>query len=282
MRFTKIFLLFLLITAYLSISACFSHSDGKLHVYFLNVGQGDAIYIRGPKEQDILIDGGPDNSVLPELGQRMPFYDHEIDLVILTHPDSDHLTGLIDITKRYKIKKIAFTGATEESPEYLAWQKEIALKGIPLVLIKKGSSINMEGGAKMDVLWPPRYLINQKLENTNQGSLVMRLSYKNIDFLLTGDAEEETGNLLLKDSALLEAEIFKVSHHGSENGLGNKKEVLEKIKPQLAVISVGKNRYGHPHKKILNLFKENKINWLRTDEKGTIEVMTDGENYEVR
>jgi competence protein ComEC len=281
MKFTKLSLLFLTIITFLSVKAVFNRPDGKLHICFLNIGQGDAILIQGTGGQKILIDGGPDSSVLSELGKKMNFYDQTIDLVVLTHPDSDHISGLLDILKRYKVKQILTNGLGVKTPEYQEWNLRIKEKNIPVKLAKRGQIIDLGQDIKMDVLYPSYYLINRQVENTNNSSIVLRLYYKDISVLLTGDAEEEVGEEFLKDTIDIEAEIFKVSHHGSRNGLGNKDEVLDKIKPEIAIISVGKNRFGHPDKSILNLLEKNNIKGLRTDECGTIEIATDGESYQV-
>lgn len=282
MKFTKFSLLFLAIIACLTTAAVFNHPDGKLHVYFFNVGQGDAIFIKGIEGQKILIDGGPDNSVLSELGRRMNFYDHDIDLLVLTHPDSDHLTGLIDVLKRYKIKQVLVTGIMDNSPEYEAWEKLINEKHVPIKLAEKGETIEAGPETKLDVLNPSHYLVNQITEDTNDTSIVLKLSYKNISMLFTGDAEEKVGEDFLRGNFNIKANILKVSHHGSRNGLNNNKNVLEKIKPDLAIISVGKNRYGHPDGSVLGLLNEENIKNLRTDENGTIEVISDGQSYQIK
>jgi competence protein ComEC len=281
MKFIKFLLLFLLILAFLTTSAIFNRSDDKLHVYFLNVGQGDAIFIRGPKGQKILIDDGPDNSVLSELGSRMNFYDRKIDLLILTHPDSDHLIGLIDVLKRYKVGKILTNGLSEKSPEYQEWKLQIEENKIPVQLAKKGQAIEIEPNIKINILNPSHYLINQQIENTNNSSIVLKIVNKNVSFLLTGDAEEEVGDEFFKNNVDIKADILKISHHGSRNGLGNREGIIDKIKPELAIISVGKNKFGHPDQSILKLLDKYKINKLRTDEKGTIEIVTDGQGYKI-
>lgn len=281
----KKIIIFLSIIAIFLLIAIFNYkqADGNLHVYFLNVGQGDAIYLSGPSGEDILIDGGPDKSVVFELGKVMKFYDRDLDLLILTHPDSDHLNGLIDVIKKYRVKMIVYSGEVDDSLEYKAWQEEINEYKIPIMPVKKGSKILIDNQIKLEVLYPFNYLINQEGSgNNNKNSLIMKLSYKDIDFLLPGDAEEVVENNLLKSQVNLESEFFKLPHHGSRNGLGNKKEILKIINPHLAIISVGKNRYGHPHSEIINLLKENKIDYLRTDEKGTIEVITNGKDYQIK
>lgn len=282
MKFTKFSLLFLVIVACLTTAAVFNHPDGRLHVYFFNVGQGDAIFIKGVEGQKILIDGGPDTSVLSELGRRMNFYDHDIDLLVLTHPDSDHLIGLVDVLKRYKVKQILATGIIDNSAEYQAWEKLINEKHVPIKLAEKGETIKAGTGTKLDVLNPSHYLVNQKTEDTNDTSIVLKLSYKNISMLFTGDAEQKVGEDFLRSNFDIKANILKVSHHGSRNGLNNKKSVLEKIKPELAIISVGKNKYGHPDRSVLNLLNQEHIKELRTDEVGTIEVISDGQGYQIK
>lgn len=256
-------------------------ASGDLKVYFLNVGQGDAAYIQTPSGEDILIDGGPDNSVLNELGKVMNFGDSEINLVILTHPHADHLTGLLEVLRRYRVDEIWETGVEYPSATYKAWQKEISLKQIPDRKVK-ARDVKEFGATKILVLYP--LLPITKIDNLNNASIVSRLSYRNFSVLFTGDAEKEVQQKLLSPPAGgkdIYATVLKVAHHGSSNGLSE--DFLKVVRPAMAVISAGKdNKYGHPHQSTLNLLKTYAIQIYRTDQNGTIEIDSDGEGYWVK
>ena len=143
------------------------------------MGQGDAIYIRTPGSIDILIDGGPDNGVLAKLGRSLPFYDKEIDLVILSHPHTDHLIGLIEVLKRYKVKKILGTGVMHTTPEYLVWLEEINGQKIPLEIAIRGQSFDFGGETKLEILYPLENLAGQSVDDLNNTSIVSKLTFKN-------------------------------------------------------------------------------------------------------
>ena len=242
--------------------------DGKLHVVFCDVGQGDAAYIRAPNGSDIVIDGGPDERVLSCLGKKMPFYDRTIELLILSHPQAAHLTGLIEILKRYQVSQIIDSSAKVDSQAYKFWEKLIKEKKIKRLEAKAGQGIKVDGQLKLDILWPI-----SNIGDPNSLSTVVRLSYGSFSALFTGDLE----NPSLSREALAKWESFllKVPHHGSKNGLTQK--FLEAISPKIAVISVGKNSYGHPSAEALKLL--NFVKLFRTDKDKTVEFITDGKTY---
>jgi len=260
-------------------------AGSNLKVYFLNVGQGDAEYIKTPGGGDILIDGGPDQSVLNELGKVMDFGDREINLMILSHPHADHLTGLLEVMKRYKIDKVWETGVEYPSSTYDSFKNEIKNQNIPDKKVKAGDEENF-GEVKISVLYPFTSLENlpagrqvKKIDNVNNASQVDRLEYKNFSVLFTGDAEKEVlGQLLDKN---IHVTVLKVDHHGSTTGITE--EFLKVVRPAIAVIEVGaKNTYGHPASSTINLLKSYAVRIFRTDQNGTIEINSDGESYWVK
>jgi len=251
---------------------------GKLVVNFFDVGQGDSIFIKTPNNQKILIDGGPDNGVLAKLGKNLPFYDKEIDLMILTHPHSDHLVGLVEVLKRYKVKKIISTGVIHATPEYLAWLEEIKEQKIPLEIAIAGQVLDFGNETKMEILYPLENLAGQSVDDLNNTSIVSKLTFKNNSFLFMGDAEATAEEKLIASGADLKADILKIGHHGSKNATSE--SFLEKVDPQSAVISVGaKNKFGHPSGLVVNRLKREGIEILRTDERGDIKFLGDGENF---
>ena len=243
----------------------------------LDVGQGDALFIESPTGTQILVDGGPPNKILGSLKKVMSPFDRSIDAVIITNPDQDHIGGLQDILKFYKVGKVFESGAWSDSKIYQNLEKEILDKKIPDILAKKGMRLDMGGGAVINILFPDRDVVDWP---TNDGSVVARLSYGNTSFMLTGDAPIKTERLILEKNSTkeLQSDFLKLGHHGSRTSTS--KEFLEAVRPQYALISAGlKNKYGHPHQEILDLLNDFSMKIFRTDEIGTIIIKCD--NMEV-
>lgn len=279
------FILGLLVSAALIVSiGIFYHpkAQSDLQVYFLDVGQGDASYIKNASGQDILIDGGPDNSVLNQLDKVMNFGDREINLVILSHPHADHLTGLLEVLQRYQVDEVWETGVEYPSTTYAKWHQDIAQKNIPRKLVQAGESKSF-GNLKFEILSPLSPLENKKIDNLNNASIVNRLDFERFSVLFTGDAEKDVQKQLLSPPAggkNIHTDILKVAHHGSENGL--LEDFLRVVRPAIAIISVGQNnKYGHPHQATLSLLKDLAVRIYRTDQNGTIEISSDGVGYNV-
>lgn len=236
--------------------AIFSLPDKQLHLVFCDVGQGDAILVSYFQTQ-ILIDGGPDNKVLECLSEKIPFWDRKIEMVVLTHPEKDHETGLIDVFERYSVNYFVSNGLAKSST----------------VLVKAGDQIKI-GSLHFLVLWPPKnYDLTKEL---NDSSIVLKLSFGHSQALFTGDISEKIEQQL----ELEETEILKVAHHGSKFSTGEK--FLSKVKPQLAIISVGENRFGHPTPEVLERLKQAGVKVLRTDQQGNIEIVSDGRGWYTR
>jgi competence protein ComEC len=253
----------------------------KLEVDYLDVGQGDAILIKTPYEQNILIDGGPSSKVLAELGQHLAFFDKKLDLVVLTHPHADHVAGLVEVLRRYEVKKVLITGVSHTAPDYLAFLQEISDQKIPVEYADGLRDINLGQDLDLKILYPFKDLQGQKFENLNITSIVTKLIYKNNTFLLTGDAEELVENDLLSAKVDVSAQVLKVGHHGSK--YSSSPAFLAAVKPQYAVISVGaKNDFGHPHLRTLDNLQKQGITILRTDQLGTIKFVSDGTNLQLK
>lgn len=253
----------------------FQEQDKNLKVVFFDVGQGDATLIKTPSGQKILIDGGPDNTIVNKIGKYFSFTDKTIDLIILTHAHSDHLVGLVEILKRYQVKKILYNGPAHPTPEFFQFLELIKKNNIPLAVPPAGQEYNFGEEVKLKILYPFTDLTNEKLEDLNQGSVVSQLIYKQTKFLFMGDLPAEQEKLLLEENFDLKSQVLKIGHHGSKYSTGQ--ELLVAVKPQIAVISVGKdNKFGHPA--LLTLYKLNQqvIKILRTDEKGDIKIKSNG------
>jgi competence protein ComEC len=258
----------------------YSRPSPNLNLYFLDVGQGDAIYIRTPTGEDALIDGGPDDSILQKLGEVMPPTDHEINLVILSHPHADHLKGLLEVLSRYKVDEILQTDVEYDSETFLTWQKQILDKQIPNHLARAGVERNL-GEAKILILYPDDSFVGQKIDNLNNASVVSKVSYKNFAALLPGDLEKDKQAKLLETRQDFSAQVFKIPHHGSDTAANQ--PFLEAVSPKLAIISVGKdNKYGLPGQMIFEILKKINTQVLQTSQNGTIKVETDGEKFWVK
>lgn len=275
----------------------FSLPDGKLHIFFCNVGQGDAAYIRTPSNQDMLIDGGPDDKVLACLGKHMAFYDRTIDIVLLTHPQKDHLQGLISVIERFNVKYFVIGVEGNDTGGYKLLVDRIKKKNVPIKNLYKGDKFSL-GQVEFDVLWPEKnwvaqhlnpslsdlsYLSNSRVlgmqtdTELNSFSYYLDLKFGSFSTLFTGDGDRKIQPDIMKVNDLPQVTVLKFPHHGSKTGI--MPEFLDLIKPKLAVISVGKNSYGHPTKEALNLLKERSISTKRTDLDGEIEVVSDGNNW---
>lgn len=262
--------------------AALSLPDGRLHVIFLDVGQGDAILIRTPDGKTVLLDGGPSPAVLmSELGRRLPFWDRGVDLLILSHPDDDHITGLLPVLERYDVRQVMEPGWEVRTPIYAEWQRIIAERGVARTFPPTETQIDLGQGVRLDVLHPGDRWIRGTDSDTNNNSLVLRLTMGQVVFLLTGDIEAPAEGRLLLDGSDLSCAVLKVPHHGAGTSLS--RPFLRATHPQLGIISVGKdNDFGHPAQATLEKLMAERVSVLRTDHVGCIEVATDGRTYSVR
>ncbi|MBX4195829.1 MBL fold metallo-hydrolase [Candidatus Parcubacteria bacterium] len=266
-----------LLAANLSVwSVVYAHGETNLlHVYFLDVGQGDAVFIDSPTHAQVLIDGGPDRKVLSELGKIMPFGDRSIDVVIESHPDADHITGLIDVMKQYEVGVFLEPGVESENKIDDALVNIVDEKGIPRAMARRGMKIDLGDGAELLVLFPDRDVSGWE---TNDASVVAKLTYGARSFLLTGDSTKKAEYILLGiDDGILKSDILKAGHHGSKNSTSL--IYAEAVAPEYGVISAGKNnRYGHPSKEATDILSKVGARIVSTIDLGTIEFETDGES----
>lgn len=249
-------------------------SDNRLHVAFLDVGQGDAIFIQTPNGRQLLIDGGRyPSETLDQLGRQLPFWDRSIDIVMATHPDADHVAGLVDVVERYNVALLITNGAGEDSDsDYAALLAAADERGTDVHIAQKGESIRLDEGVLIDILHSGDV---GKPDSRNNASIVARLSYGALSVLLTGDAEESSEMRMLQEGAPIQSAVLKAGHHGANTSSGA--EFLETVAPQIVVISVGRdNSYGHPHPDMLARAAAVGATVLRTDELGTLELESDG------
>jgi len=267
-----------------------------LEVNFFDVGQGDAIFIETPSRQQILIDGGPSSVILEKLSKEMPFWDRNIDLIILTHPEYDHLSGLNEVLRKYRVQNILWTGIVRDTAEYKEWLKLIHEDSNPptalprltrapkakISIAMSEKKIIMSPGLVMNILYPLENLEGKEFEDSNNTSIVSKLVFGKNSFLFTGDAYKDVeGELLLNQvKQQLDSDILKVAHHGSKTSTSE--EFLKEVSPEIAVISVGReNKYGHPHPEVLENLAKYGIKVLRTDLNGDIKIISDGKKYAI-
>ncbi len=272
----------LLAAAVLVSLAAITMPDNKLHVSFLDVGEGDAILIRQGSEQ-ILVDGGPSpQAICLALGKEMPFWDRTIELVVLTHPHADHVAGLVEVLNRYKVKQVLYPDLEYQSPVYNEWLNLIKQKDIKYTLAQAGQQINLGTGAVIEVLNPQPDYITGTVSDIDNNSVVLRVKMSNVSFLLTADIMREAEFALITRRASLASTILKVAHHGSDTS--STPEFLAVVNPRMTIISVGKdNPFGLPSEEVVARLEQEpgKENVFRTDEHGIIEFITDGKKLSV-
>ena len=275
---------FLLIFLLISCIQYIRNNDGKFHITFCDVGQGDGILIRTPHNHYVIVDGGPDNSILSCVNARMPFWKRDIDVMILSHPHADHLNGLIPVSKYYTINYFVSENLKNNTTSFDELVGTIANKDMPVKYLVANDTFVIDG-VKFRILGPTK----EFLENTSSngfikesgefGSLIVSVRYNNTSVLLTGDSqanELQQATLNLNRSP----DIMQIPHHGSMTGID--KTILESLHPKIAVISVGlNNRYHHPNPFILSLLHIENIPILRTDKNKSIEFASDGQQIKL-
>jgi len=311
----KYSLFFLVLIAASVWLAVFSYPAPKLNIIACNVGQGDAFLVQY-KSTQILVDGGPGKSVLDCLSKYMPFWDRRIEVVILTHPQKDHYMGLVGVFQNYKVENFIATPLDASAQEWGVLKSLVGSKGVNV--INPNSDMVMRLGLiHLDILWPSSAFLasegkppneNRAIlsgsasdsalrrvslyrngvlgtltskKDPNEFSILAILSYKDFNALFTGDIGGPQIDQIISSGKVRDVDYLKVPHHGSKNGLTSK--LLEASTPEVAVISAGKNNsYGHPHKEVLDILNSFKIKTVRTDDKGDIELITDGETWFIK
>ena len=262
-------------------TAVLSLPDGRLHVTFADVGQGEAVLITTPGGKGILVDGGPDPlDAVRLLGNRLPFWDRSVDLVVLTHTHSDHVTGLTEVLRIYDVRHILEREAQYDSPAHHAWRRAVEEEGAVVTQARAGQVVALGDGVFMQVISPQVRLLTGTASDVDNASVVLRLVYGDVSFLLTGDTGDMFGEAeveLLARGAPVDSDVLKVAHHGSRSSSTG--PFLDAVSPVAAVISAGEdNRFGHPHPETMETLLRHVTNdrLLVTKDRGTIEFVTDG------
>ncbi len=263
-------------------------SNGNPRIFFFDIGQGNAALVQRGDFQ-MLVDGGPSGVVVQKLGEVMPFYDRTVEIMVLTHPHADHVTGLVDVLKRFKVERVISSGVVHTSDEYLAWLEAIKDNDITLETPIRGEVIDLWKGetgvpdGTFEILWPKEKLSGRRIQDTsvegkgglNDTSVVGRLVYGDTKFMLTGDISEDVEKQLIADSSPLAADVLQTAHHGSK--FSTSEVFLRAVKPAHAVIQVGKkNRYGHPAFKVIRRLEKHGIEVHRNDKDGDVVFESDG------
>jgi len=249
-----------------------------LTVSFLDIGQGDAILIEAPNGNQMLIDAGANRSILSELGAVLSFSDRFIDVVLATHPDKDHIGGFPSLFERYAIGVALDSGAVSDTNTSKTYEQYITDYNIVHTIVERGTRIILDTDIVATVLYPDSIFVVPN--DTNAGSVIVLLTYKNISFLFTGDSPQKIENYLSQHSDI-DVDVLKLGHHGSKTSSSDL--FLKATTPLYAVISAGKeNRYGHPHQEVLDRMNALGIPVVRTDTAGRLVFETDGTTLSLR
>ncbi|MEX0934919.1 MAG: ComEC/Rec2 family competence protein [Candidatus Paceibacterota bacterium] len=252
--------------------------SGNLVVTFFDIGQGDSILIETPEGYQVLVDGGPDTSILRELGSELSFFDRSLDMIIVTHPDQDHIGGFPEVFARYDIEHVLASSGVSDSETANTLLQRMEEEGAIIFPAEVGQVIELGDAVTLTVLYPD---ISAQSRSVNDASTVIRLEYGETSMLLTGDIEAGVESYLLSSSGvaeLLDVDVLKAAHHGSDSS--SSLPFLSAVSPEYVVIQAGAgNRYGHPHSEVLerlSLFSEDV--WCTCDE-GRIVLESDGERW---
>lgn len=290
-RFKYFFILLTFILILVAIFA-FSIPGAKLRVIACDVGQGDAI-LATYKNIQILTDGGPGNSVISCLGRYIPFWDRTIELVVSTHPDADHSTGLVEVLKRYTVANILINPIDSGTQTIKALEKQVGSKGITQIKPQDGQSIVL-GLIRLDIVNPSMGQVLgldtfaeesdlgyfKPVDPTNDYSISYVLRFGNFSGLFTGDIGNDVSDRIAEYPGIDNVDYIKIPHHGSKNG--TTENLLKSFMPKVAVISVGKNSYGHPNRQILDLLNKYGVTTYRTDLLGDVILETDGKKWGIK
>ena len=250
-----------------------------LCVVFLDVGQGDAIFVQTPTGTQLLIDGGRDQSVLPELNTVMSFSDRTIDYILATHPDADHISGFYDVLERYSISNVIRTENESDTAIWQAVEEAVVEEKAKVYYARRGQRYDLGDGVVLEILFPDT---DPSGMESNTSSIVARLIYGDTSFMLTGDSPKAIEEyLVLIEGEYLKSDVLKAGHHGSRTSTSEL--FLDHVDPKFAVISAGKdNSYGHPHVEVTDALFNAGITTLNTAEDGRVAFWSDGKQVKLK
>jgi beta-lactamase superfamily II metal-dependent hydrolase len=276
---TRIRLMILIVLSVCTFGVWFlpnAHSENEspyLQVYYLDVGQGDSTLIETPSGIQVLIDGGPNGNVLQELASIMGFSDTEIDIVVGTHPDKDHIGGLVDVLKKYDVKMILTTENESDSGVAKMYNELKTAEGAEIIYARRGQEFALDASTTLRVLFPDSDPTNME---SNTSSIVLQLIYGDTAFMFTGDSPKSIEEyLVLVEGESLQSNVLKTGHHGSRTSTSQL--FLDEVQPEIAIISAGlNNSYGHPHVEVTDMLFNAGIQILETAKAGTLTLFSDG------
>jgi competence protein ComEC len=250
-----------------------------LCVVFLDVGQGDATFIQSPSGAQILIDSGRDQSVLRELSSMMGFFDRDLDYVVITHPDADHISGFPELFERLEVMNVIRTENESDTSMWRAVEQAILDEGSQVYFARRGQRYDLGGGVVLEILFPD---MDPTAMESNTSSIIAKLTHGKTAFMLTGDAPKSIEEyLVLVEGEHLESDVLKVGHHGSRTSTSEL--FLDEVAPQYGVISAGKdNSYGHPHVEVTDALFNAGVATLNTAEHGRVIFWSDGQTVQLR
>ncbi len=249
----------------------------QFQISFLDVGQGDAIFIQTVEGVQVLIDGGPKSAVITKLREVMPASDTSINMIVITNPDADHIGGFQQVLDEYTVESVLVAGTRSTTETYTQLMKKIKEKKIKQIAAYKNMNIVLGEESALSVLFPDQVV---RSWDRNDGSIVMKLTHRETSVMLMGDASSETERLILSTSSpqTLVSQILKVGHHGSNTSTSE--EWLDAVMPEIAIISAGEqNRYGHPHQEVVDRLNDRDIQIKETSTDGTITYVSDGTQW---
>lgn len=245
---------------------------GNFQFSFLDIGQGDAMYMRTPDDYHIIIDSGPNSKIIEELAEVLPLYNRTIDLIVISHPHADHVNGFVEVLKRYEVKKILLVGTPSYNPYYVKLLELAKDFEIPFLIAEADKDFKVGEYVYLDIVWPIESMAGKEFDNKNNASLAMRVISADKVFMLTGDAEIEEEKEIVDSGFDLTADILKSGHHGSKTA--STTEFLDVVNPETVVIQSGEgNDFGHPHKETLKKYLERGIKVSRNDLLGRIDFI---------
>jgi beta-lactamase superfamily II metal-dependent hydrolase len=260
--------------AFVSCIFLYTQTQHNLTVSVLDVGQGDAILLVTPSHHTMLIDGGAANIVLDRLSKQLPYGTKTIDVILATHPDADHITGLIPVLEKYNVKHIVVSPHGGDTDIVRDLVSHITIEEADVHVAQTGDALDFHDGVHARILYP--YKNYTPTKDTNDASVSMVVMYDDMSFLLTGDLPIQKERYLLQEGVLPHhITVYKAGHHGSKTS--SSEQLLSYIKPEYAVISAGaENKYGHPHQETLTRLEMYAKEIISTIDKGTISFITDG------
>lgn len=272
-----IFLLILITISTLFILYIYHETSREfLTVAFLDIGQGDAIFIEAPNGKQMLIDSGESSVVVRELSRVLPFYDRNIDMILATHHDSDHTGGFPDVFKRFNVEMYGIPPKEDNDGLFFELERLSEEEKSDRIILTAGDLIVLDedSDVSIKILWPPPDTL---IEENNDSSVVAYLIYGETRFLLMGDASQEIEEKILTATEEIDVNVLKLGHHGSKTASSEK--FIKALDPMYSIISAGEgNKFGHPHQEVLDILSQTKTEVLRTSELGSIIFQSDGRN----